>query len=74
MPKRYNKETVKTTVRVPRTVPVQQVPATVGTTLNVPTELWRRLRNHSTDVRTSQQAIWLAAMTQYLDRQAKGVA
>lgn len=40
---------------------------TVGTTLNVPFALWKRLRNHATDVQMSQQQIWIDALSEYLD-------
>lgn len=51
----------KTTKTIPRGS------GTVGTTLNVPVALWKRLRNHSTEARVSQQEIWLAALAEYLN-------
>ena len=41
----------------------------IATTVKVPLSMWRRVRNLSTDRRASQQAIWLKAMEEYIDRQ-----
>ena len=44
----------------------------VGTTLQVPVEIWRRLRGMATDRRVSAQSLWLRAMADFLEREDPG--
>ena len=46
------------------TVPHEEPP--VQTTLSVPFEVWKAVKNLSTERRTSQLAIWIEAMRAYL--------
>jgi hypothetical protein len=46
---------------------VAQSTETVGTTLNVPVSLWKRVRNLATHRRVHAQSLWIESMTQYLD-------
>jgi hypothetical protein len=43
---------------------------TVGTTLNVPRKLWKRLRLYAAREEVSQQSIWLDALSEYLRKRA----
>lgn len=53
---------------------VAQKEPTVGTTLNVPESVWKRLRNLATNLRTSQQSLWIQALREFLDRNDRKAA
>lgn len=57
MEKRNNKNTLARSEEV------------VGTTIQVPIEIWRRMRNLATDRRVTAQSLWLRAMGEFLERE-----
>lgn len=40
----------------------------MGTTLNVPKPLWKRLRVFAAQKEVSQQSVWLEALAEYLGK------
>ena len=48
---------------------VSQPEQTVGTTLMVPIDTWKRLRNLATERRVSAQSLWLRAIEELLSRE-----
>jgi predicted transcriptional regulator len=53
---------------------VAQAEKPVQTSFSIPPDVWVRVRNLSTARRTPAQALWIQAMTEFLDRQPEFLA